>query len=198
MSGGPLADWQLVELGEQGRIRPFERKAVTRLSDQYGTNRKVLSFGPSSYGYDARLAPHFKLFTPYPGAIIDVKKFDSRCYTDIDDDVVVLPAHSYMLGRTVEWFHIPDDVLVFCLGKSSYARAGLAVNVTPLEPGWRGEVTLEIANQTPVPVRIYANEGICQFVFLRGDAPCKLTYDTKNDGQPSKYQDQRGIVTARE
>jgi dCTP deaminase len=137
------------------------------------------------------------VFTPYPGLIMDVKKPDPRCFTKIEADEVILPAHSYMLARTVETFRIPDDIIVICLGKSSYARAGFMINVTPLEPGWYGEVTLEIANLTPVPSRVYANEGIAQFIFLRGETKCNHTYATKNGGVASKYQDQKGVVVSR-
>jgi dCTP deaminase len=174
---GVLADWQLRELGEKGMISPFEPTSVKEVRGdlQIGGKdlmKKVISYGTSSYGYDARLAPEFKVFTP------------------VSPD---LPPNGYALGVTMETFEIPEDVIVICLGKSTYARTGLIVNVTPLEPGWRGQVTLEFANCLPIPTKLYAHEGICQFLFMRGEKPCEDHYGKRS----GKYQDQKGIVTAR-
>ena len=192
---GPLADYQIVICAEAGMITPFERKAVREVKPNgYDFAHKVISYGPSSYGYDARLAPEFKLFHPYPGVVMDVKNPDPSCFLDIVADQIVIPAHGFLLARTIETFDIPSDIIVICVGKSSYARVGLSIGVTPLEPSWRGHVTLEIGNQTSVPCRIYANEGICQFIFLRGERQCEFTYATKNAGHAGKYQDQSGIV----
>ncbi len=210
--GGPLADYQIVQLAEAGMITPFERSAVREVNPllwpkpktlresftipEFPEMMKVISYGQSSYGYDARIADEFKLFHPYPGAVMDVKNPDLSCFLDIIADQLVIPAHGFLLARTIETFDIPTDVIVICVGKSSYARVGLSVLVTPLEPGWRGHVTLEIGNLTSVPCRIYANEGICQFIFLRGERQCEHTYATKNAGASGKYQDQRGIVAS--
>ena len=194
---GVLADHQIVDLAERGMITPFEKESVRLIRDNLGNKHKSISFGPSSYGYDARLAPEFKIFHPYPGAIIDPKAPDERCFIDFFDEIVTLPAHSYCLSRTIETFIIPDDIFVLCIGKSTYARSGILLNVTPLEPGWRGQVTLEIANLTSVPARLYANEGIVQLVFLRGESACRNTYATKNNGLASKFQDQVGITLGR-
>lgn len=192
-----LADWQIQELCEQGMITPFEKEGITEIKDVLGIPKGVISFGLSSYGYDVRLAPVFELFTPYPGILMDVKNPDPRLFTCIAADELILPAHSYVLCKAMEAFDIPRDILSLCVGKSSYARCGLIVNVTPLEPGWRGEVTLEISNPTPIPCRIYAYEGICQFIFFRSDVSCRRSYAQKSKGGASKYQDQRGITRAR-
>lgn len=159
--------------------------------------KKVISFGTTSYGYDARLSPKFKMFSPYREdgqlTVVDPKQPDDRNFVDIETEVLIIPPHSYVLGCTVEAFHIPKDVLVICVGKSTYARCGLSVNVTPLEPGWYGQVTLELFNHLPMPMKVYANEGVCQFLFMRGEAPCDVTYADR----AGKYQGQKGVVTAR-
>ncbi len=152
-----------------------------------------ISYGLSSYGYDARIAPEFKIFTNIDNAIVDPKNFTDNSFVDRNDDVCVIPPNSFVLGRTVEYFRIPEDVLVICLGKSTYARCGLIVNVTPLEPGWEGHVTLEVSNTTPLPAKIYANEGICQFLFLKGDSPCEVSYADRS----GKYMGQTGVTLAR-
>ena len=193
---GALADFQIIELCRDGMITPYERESINTKIDLTNKWEKIISFGPSSYGYDPRLAPRYKLFSPYPGAIIDVKHPEPRNFIEIEADTIVLPAHSYMLGSTIELFDIPSDVIVVCVGKSTYARAGIFINVTPAEPQWKGELTLEIANLTPVPIKLYANEGICQLLFFRGEQQCRFTYATKNRGFPSKYQDQRGATHA--
>lgn len=193
---GVLADHQIVRLAKNGMIAPFFDVSVNCHVDVLGAEEKVISYGTSSYGYDARLAPKYELFTPYPGAIMDPKHHDPRLFTTIEADTIILPAHSYMLGYTMETFFIPKDILVECITKSTYARCGVLVNVTPLEPEWYGEITLEIANLTPIPVKIYGNEGICQLLFHRGDSQCDRTYATKS-GKQGKYQGQKGVVHAK-
>jgi len=135
-----------------------------------------ISYGLSSYGYDARVADEFKIFTNVDSAVVDPKDFASNSFVDRQTDVCVIPPNSFALARTVEYFRVPRDVLVICLGKSTYARCGIIVNVTPLEPGWEGHVTLEFSNTTPLPAKIYANEGACQFLFLQGNEPCETSY----------------------
>ncbi|MDD2325644.1 MAG: dCTP deaminase [Alphaproteobacteria bacterium] len=153
----------------------------------------VISYGLSSYGYDARVADDFKIFTNVDNAIVDPKQFSESSFVTRTTDVCVIPPHSFVLARTVEYFKIPRDVLVICLGKSTYARCGLIVNVTPLEPEWEGHVTLEISNTTPLPARVYANEGLCQFLFLKGDSPCEISYADK----AGKYMGQVGVTLPR-
>lgn len=152
-----------------------------------------ISYGLSSYGYDARCADEFKIFTNVDNAIVDPKNFSTNSFVDRKTDICVIPPNSFALTRTVEYFRIPKDVLVICLGKSTYARCGLIVNVTPLEPGWEGHVTLEISNTTPLPARVYANEGICQFLFLQGNEPCEISYADR----AGKYMGQTGITLPR-
>lgn len=179
-----LADHQIRQLAQRGMIEPWFE----------GERRPgKISYGISSYGYDAQLAPRIKLFSNLHGAIIDPKAMDERCFHDVEGDSFVIPPNSYALGHTVERFSIPRDVMVICLGKSTYARAGIIVNVTPLEPGWQGHVTLEISNATPLPARVYANEGICQFVFLRGEYKPERTYAERS----GTYQGQSGITLPR-
>ncbi|MGP1347463.1 MAG: dCTP deaminase [Phycisphaerales bacterium] len=160
---------------------------------------KSISFGVSSYGYDVRVGTRFKIFTPTPRggglAVIDPKSFDDRFMVAVDTadeatDHIIIPPNSFALCETVETFNIPRDVLVICVGKSTYARCGLIVNVTPLEPEWRGKVTLEISNTTPLPAKVYANEGIAQLIFLKGDRVCAVSYADK----AGKYQDQSGLT----
>lgn len=149
-----------------------------------------ISYGLSSYGYDARVAPEFKIFTNVDSAVVDPKNFSDKSFVDRDTDVCVIPPNSFALARTVEYFRVPKDVLVICLGKSTYARCGIIVNVTPLEPGWEGHVTLEFSNTTPLPAKIYANEGACQFLFLQGNEPCETAYSDRS----GKYQGQTGVT----
>jgi dCTP deaminase len=153
----------------------------------------VISYGLSSYGYDARVSPEFKIFTNVDSAVVDPKNFSSNSFVDRETDVCVIPPNSFALARTVEFFRIPRDVLVICLGKSTYARCGIIVNVTPLEPEWEGHVTLEFSNTTPLPAKIYANEGACQFIFLKGDKPCDVSYRDR----AGKYQSQTGVTLPR-
>ena len=149
-----------------------------------------ISYGLSSYGYDARVAPEFKIFTNVNSSVVDPKAFDPDSFVDRTTEVCVIPPNSFALARTVEYFRVPRDVLVICLGKSTYARCGIIVNVTPLEPGWEGHVTLEFSNTTPLPAKIYANEGACQFLFLQGNEPCETSYADR----AGKYMGQRGVT----
>ena len=166
---------------EHGMIEPFVDKQV---------REGVISYGVSSYGYDIRVADEFKIFTNVYSAIVDPKQFDTRSMVDFKGDVCVIPPNSFALARTVEYFRIPRSVLTVCLGKSTYARCGLIVNVTPFEPEWQGFVTLEISNTTPLPARIYANEGIAQVLFFEGDEECEVSYADKK----GKYQNQQQII----
>jgi dCTP deaminase len=166
---------------EKGMIEPFV-DAQKR--------QGVISYGLSSYGYDARVGTDFKIFTNVDSAIVDPKNFDSNSFVDRTTDVCIIPPNSFALARTVEYFRVPRDILVICVGKSTYARCGIIVNVTPLEPEWEGHVTLEFSNTTPLPAKIYANEGACQFLFLQGDQPCAVSYADKQ----GKYQGQRGVT----
>src|SRR5713101_531677 len=149
----------------------------------------VISFGLSPYGYDIRVADEFKVFTNINTTVIDPKAFDPRSFVDLKTDVCIVPPNSFALARTVEYFRIPRDVLTVCLGKSTYARCGIIVNVTPFEPEWEGTATLEISNTTPLPAKIYANEGIAQVLFFQSDEPCRTSYKEKK----GKYQAQRGV-----
>ncbi|WP_374765138.1 dCTP deaminase [Yunchengibacter salinarum] len=169
---------------DHGMIEPFQDGQV---------RGDCISYGLSSYGYDARVAPEFKIFTNVDSAIVDPKNFSPKSFVDRNQDVCIIPPNSFALARTVEYFRIPDDVLVICLGKSTYARCGIIVNVTPLEPGWEGHVTLEFSNTTPLPARIYANEGVAQFLFLQGNEPCETSYKAR----AGKYQGQRGVTLPR-
>jgi dCTP deaminase len=153
----------------------------------------VVSYGLSSYGYDIRVADEFKVFTNINSTVIDPKRFDPRSFVDVKADVCIVPPNSFALARTIEYFRIPRDVLTVCLGKSTYARCGIIVNVTPFEPEWEGTVTLEISNTTPLPARIYANEGIAQVLFFQSDEPCERSYADKQ----GKYLKQRGVTLPR-
>jgi dCTP deaminase len=169
---------------KHGMIEPFQEKL---------SREGVISYGLSSYGYDARLSREFKIFTNVDNAIVDPKAFQQNSFVERETDVCVIPPNSFALARTVEYFRVPRDVLVICLGKSTYARCGLIVNVTPLEPEWEGHVTLEISNTTPLPARVYANEGVAQFIFLKGDQPCEVSYADR----AGKYMGQRGVTLPR-
>ncbi len=150
----------------------------------------VISYGLSSYGYDIRVADEFKIFTNVHAAMVDPKAFDPKSMVDFQGEVCIIPPNSFVLARSVEYIRVPRDVLVICIGKSTYARCGIIVNVTPLEPEWEGYITIEISNTTPLPAKIYANEGIAQLVFLQADEPCEVSYADKK----GKYQRQTGIV----
>jgi dCTP deaminase len=166
---------------EQGMIEPFADNQV---------RNGVISYGVSSYGYDIRVANEFKIFTNVYSAVVDPKQFDTRSMVDFSGDVCVIPPNSFALARTIEYFRIPRSVLTICVGKSTYARCGIIVNVTPFEPEWEGYVTLEISNTTPLPARIYANEGIAQVIFFEADEECEISYADKK----GKYQKQQSIV----
>jgi len=150
----------------------------------------VISYGVSSYGYDVRVGNEFKVFTNVYNTVVDPKAFDPRSFVDIVSDECIIPPNSFALASTVEYFRIPRDILTVCLGKSTYARCGIIVNVTPFEPEWEGHVTIEISNTTPLPAKIYANEGIAQVLFFQGDEPCEKSYKDKK----GKYQAQRGVT----
>ena len=153
----------------------------------------VISFGVSSYGYDVRVGDEFKVFTNVYNTVVDPKNFDSKSFVDIKADVCIIPPNSFALASTIEYFRIPRDILTVCLGKSTYARCGIIVNVTPFEPEWEGHVTIEISNTTPLPAKIYANEGIAQVLFFQSDEPCAKSYKDKK----GKYQAQRGVTLPR-
>ncbi len=170
---------------EQGMITPFEAAQV-RTRD----NNKIISYGVSSYGYDVRCANEFKVFTNINSAVVDPKNFCPSSFVDIQSDVCIIPPNSFALARSVEYFRIPRQVLVICLGKSTYARCGIIVNVTPLEPEWEGHVTLEFSNTTPLPAKIYANEGVAQMLFLESAEPCETSYKDRG----GKYQGQTGVT----
>ena len=151
----------------------------------------VISYGVSSYGYDIRVSNEFKVFTNVYNSVVDPKNFDDKSFVEINDDVCIIPPNSFALARTVEYFRIPRSVITLCVGKSTYARCGIIVNVTPFEPEWEGYVTLEISNTTPLPAKIYANEGIAQVLFFESDEICDISYADKK----GKYQKQVGITT---
>ncbi|NNG16031.1 MAG: dCTP deaminase [Gemmatimonadales bacterium] len=169
---------------EHGMIEPFEEKQV---------RENVISFGLSSYGYDMRVAPQFRIFTNVNCTIVDPKQFDERSFVEYDGDVCVIPPNSFALARSVEYFRIPRTVMTICVGKSTYARCGIITNVTPFEPEWEGHVTLEISNTTPLPAKIYANEGISQVLFFESDEVCEVSYADKK----GKYQKQTGVTLPR-
>jgi dCTP deaminase len=182
---GIKPDWWIRQMAqERVMIDPFVEGSI---------RKGVVSYGLSSYGYDIRVSNHFKIFTNVNSAVVDPKNFDSGSFVDFTGDVCIIPPNSFVLSRTVEYFRIPRDVLVICLGKSTYARCGLIVNVTPLEPEWEGYLTLEISNTTPLPAKVYANEGISQLIFLGGDGECEQSYKDKK----GKYQAQAEITLPR-
>lgn len=162
-------------------IEPFAEKQVSR---------GVISYGLSSYGYDIRIADEFKIFTNINTAIVDPKEFDTKSFVDFKGDICIIPPNSFALGRSVEYFKVPRKVMTVCVGKSTYARCGIITNVTPLEPEWEGFITLEVSNTTPLPARIYANEGIAQILFFESDEMCEVSYGDRK----GKYQGQRGIT----
>ncbi|MGH9895662.1 MAG: dCTP deaminase, partial [bacterium] len=168
---------------EHGMIEPFMNGQVSQ---------GAISYGVSSYGYDMRVAPEFRIFTNVLSAVVDPKHFDARSFVEFDGDVCIVPPNSFALARSVEYFRIPRNVLTICVGKSTYARCGIITNVTPFEPEWEGHVTLEISNTTPLPAKIYANEGICQVLFFEADDDdvCETSYADKK----GKYQAQRGVT----
>jgi dCTP deaminase len=166
---------------EKAMIVPFEERQV---------RQGAISYGVSSYGYDIRIATAFKIFTNVYNTVVDPKAFDPRSFVDFEGDVCIIPPNSFALGRSVEYFRIPRNVMTLCVGKSTYARCGIITNVTPFEPEWEGFVTLEISNTTPLPAKIYANEGIAQVIFFEADEVCAVSYADRQ----GKYQAQQGIV----
>jgi len=171
-----------------GMIEPFEPRQVKEVDGQ-----RVVSFGTSSFGYDIRCSNEFKLFTNINSTIVDPKHFDQNSFVDLQAEVCIIPPNSFALARTVEYFRIPRNVLTICLGKSTYARCGIIVNVTPFEPEWEGYATLEFSNTTPLPAKIYANEGIAQVIFLESDEACETSYRDRG----GKYQGQAGVTLPR-
>lgn len=171
---------------QEGMIEPFE-PAQVRYDEQ---GARLISYGTSSYGYDVRCANEFKIFTNVHSPTVDPKNFDENSFVDVANDVCVIPPNSFALARTVEYFRIPRNVLTMCLGKSTYARCGIIVNVTPLEPEWEGHVTLEFSNTTPLPAKIYANEGVAQMLFFESDEVCETSYKDRG----GKYQGQTGVT----
>ena len=179
------SDKWIRRMAGKGMIEPFEPGQV-----KAAEGRKIVSYGTSSYGYDIRCSTEFKIFTNVNSTIIDPKHFDEKNFVDYKGEVCIIPPNSFALARTVEYFRIPRNVLTICLGKSTYARCGIIVNVTPFEPEWEGTATLEISNTTPLPAKIYANEGIAQVLFFQSDEPCEVSYKDKK----GKYQAQRGVT----
>jgi dCTP deaminase len=169
---------------EHGMIEPFEKSQV---------RDGVISYGVSSYGYDIRVADEFRIFTNVNTSIVDPKEFDPRSLVEVEADVCIIPPNSFALARTVEYFRIPRNIITVCVGKSTYARCGIICNVTPFEPEWEGYATLEISNTTPLPAKVYANEGIAQVLFLEADEECETSYADKK----GKYQAQTGVVLPR-
>lgn len=170
---------------ENGMISPFEPSQV-----RANAGGKIVSHGTSSYGYDIRCSKEFKIFTNINSAVVDPKNFQANSFVDVEADVCIIPPNSFALARSVEYFRIPRNVLVICLGKSTYARCGIIVNVTPLEPEWEGHITLEFSNTTPLPAKIYANEGVAQLLFLESDEVCETSYKDRG----GKYQGQLGVT----
>lgn len=182
-----MSDKWIKEMSEKhDMISPFSPDQVK--VDKNGN--KIISYGLSSYGYDSRVSDEYKIFTNLHSSIVDPKNFDTQSFVDRQTDVCIIPPNSFILARTVEYFKIPRDVLVVCVGKSTYARCGIIVNVTPLEPEWEGHVTLEFSNTTPLPAKIYSWEGACQFLFLKGDQLCDISYADRK----GKYMSQNGVT----
>lgn len=177
-------DRWIKKMAAKGMIKPFHKEQI---------KEGVISYGVSSYGYDMRIADEFKLFTHLQNTVIDPKALDPKSFIDVKGNICIIPPHSFVLGRSVEYFRIPREIIVICLGKSTYARCGIVINVTPLEPEWEGYVTIEISNTAPLPVKIYAHEGIAQLLFLEGSELCEKSYADK----AGKYQAQKGITLAK-
>ncbi len=180
--------WIRRMVAEHNMIEPFERDQIREVN-----NERVISYGTSSYGYDVRCAADFKVFTNINSAVVDPKQFDESSFVSKRSEICIIPPNSFVLARTVEYFRIPRTVLTICLGKSTYARCGIIVNVTPLEPEWEGHVTLEFSNTTPLPAKIYANEGVAQMIFFEADDVCETSYLDRG----GKYQGQRGVTLAK-
>ena len=178
-------NWIIEQAEKNQLIEPFEKEQIREVD-----NKKVISYGVSSYGYDVRCANEFKIFTNTFSSVVDPKNFDEKSFVDIQDSECIIPPNSFALARTVEYFKIPRSILTLCLGKSTYARCGIIVNVTPLEPEWEGHVTLEFSNTTNLPAKIYANEGVAQMLFFESDQVCKTSYKDRG----GKYQGQTGVT----
>ncbi|TET06532.1 dCTP deaminase [Candidatus Dependentiae bacterium] len=174
-------------------IEPFEGKQVAHIEQSNGCSSKIVSYGLSSYGYDIRVADEFKVFTNVRNAIVDPKCFAEDSFIEMRKSICIIPPNSFALARSIEYFRIPRNVLTICLGKSTYARCGIIVNVTPFEPEWEGYVTIEISNTTPLPAKIYANEGIAQVIFFEADESCEVSYADKK----GKYMKQHGVTLPR-
>jgi len=185
---GIKSDRWIRQAAAAGMIEPFEAGQVREVRGE-----RIVSYGTSSYGYDVRCADEFKIFTNIHSTVVDPKAFDEKSFVDFKGEVCIIPPNSFALARTVEYFRIPREVLTICLGKSTYARCGIIVNVTPLEPEWEGHVTLEFSNTTPLPAKIYAGEGCAQMLFLGGDAVCETSYRDRG----GKYQGQLGVTLPR-
>lgn len=182
--------------GNSDKTRPQQKPMISPFVGEcvrHDGDRKIVSYGLSSFGYDVRLANKFKVFTNINNGVIDPMDMGDLSYVDHEGDYVIIPPNSYVLGHTVETFCIPEDVMVICVGKSTYARAGALVNVTPIEPGFEGQVVIEISNATPLPLKVHANMGIAQFIFHMGDRPCNVSYRDRG----GKYQGQSGVTLAR-
>ncbi len=179
-----MPDTWIRQMAQKGMIEPFVERQK---------REGVISYGLSSYGYDARVSREFKIFTNVDNAIVDPKNFAVNSFVDRELDVCIVPPNSFALARTIEYFRVPRDILVICLGKSTYARCGIIVNVTPLEPEWEGHVTIEISNTTPLPAKIYAGEGVCQFLFFQGAGPPEVSYADR----AGKYMGQKGVTLPR-
>jgi dCTP deaminase len=180
--------WIKKMAGEENMISPFEPDQIKSLA-----GNKVISYGTSSYGYDVRCSSNFKIFTNINSAVVDPKNFDKNSFVDYEGDTCIIPPNSFALASTIEYFKIPRSVLTICLGKSTYARCGIIVNVTPLEPEWEGHVTLEFSNTTTLPAKIYANEGVAQMLFFESDTVCETSYKDRG----GKYQKQTGVTLPR-
>ena len=179
------SDKWIRRMAAQGMIEPFEPGQVKEAN-----GKRIVSYGTSSYGYDIRCSEEFKIFTNINSTIVDPKEFDAKSFVDFRGPVCIIPPNSFALARTIEYFRIPRNVLTICLGKSTYARCGIIVNVTPLEPEWEGHVTLEFSNTTPLPAKIYANEGVAQMLFFESDEVCETSYRDRG----GKYQGQKGVT----
>ena len=177
--------WIRRMVDENKMIEPFEAEQISSME-----GNRIISYGTSSYGYDIRCSDEFKIFTNINSAVVDPKNFDESSFVDYQGDVCIIPPNSFTLARTIEYFRIPRNVLTICLGKSTYARCGIIVNVTPFEPEWEGYVTLEFSNTTPLPAKIYANEGVAQVIFFEADEPCEVSYKDRR----GKYQGQTGVT----
>jgi len=182
------SDKWIRRMAAKGMIEPFEPGQVKEAN-----GKRIVSYGTSSYGYDIRCSEEFKIFTNINSTIVDPKEFDAKSFVDFKGPVCIIPPNSFALARTVEFFRIPRNVLTICLGKSTYARCGIIVNVTPLEPEWEGHVTLEFSNTTPLPAKIYANEGVAQVIFIESDEVCETSYRDRG----GKYQGQKGVTLPR-